>query len=203
MGGVFAALAVVIMTLGGMIPVATYVIPVLCAILLNVILHTCGKRFAWAWYGAVAILGLLLGPDKEAAAVFLVIGYYPILKPLIDKMRAKWFVKGLFFNVAILAMYQVLIRFMGLNALSSEFDGIGTIGIVLIKLRPACNTECSAAAANNFWTLIIEAKIIPAIPAIRPPSKTTIIVSSVVSPIAPPTNEGYRKSCSRIPLMRA
>lgn len=134
LGGVLAALAVVVMTLGGMIPVATYVIPVLCAILLNVILHTCGKRIAWAWYGAVAILGILLGPDKEAAAVFVVIGYYPILKPLIDRMRAKWFVKGLFFNVAILAMYQVLIRLLGLDALSSEFDGIGTIGLVLMLL---------------------------------------------------------------------
>ena len=35
MGGVFAALAVVIMNLGGLIPVATYTTPVICMLLLN------------------------------------------------------------------------------------------------------------------------------------------------------------------------
>ena len=33
LGGVLAALAVVIMSLGGLIPVATYISPMLCAIL--------------------------------------------------------------------------------------------------------------------------------------------------------------------------
>jgi len=134
LGGVLAALAVVIMTLGGMIPVATYVIPVLCAILLNVVLKTCGKRIAWAWYGAVAILGLLFGPDKEAGAVFLVIGYYPILKPLFDSAPVSWLLKGLFFNASILAMYWVLLHLLGMNGLSSEFDGIGRVGLILMLL---------------------------------------------------------------------
>lgn len=134
LGGVLAAMAVVIMTLGGMIPVATYVIPVICAVLLNVVLIYCGRRIAWAWYGAVAILGLLLGPDKEAAAVFLVIGYYPILKPVIDGMPAKWLLKGLFFNVSILAMYWVLLHLLGMEGLSSEFEGIGRVGLVVMLL---------------------------------------------------------------------
>ena len=38
LGGILAALAVVIMSLGGMIPVATYVVPVLCMLLLQVVL---------------------------------------------------------------------------------------------------------------------------------------------------------------------
>ena len=70
LGGILAALAVVIMTVGGVIPIATYTVPALCTMLLNVVQMTCGKRIAWAWYGAVSILGLLLGPDKEAAAIF-------------------------------------------------------------------------------------------------------------------------------------
>ena len=134
LGGVFAALAVVIMTLGGMIPVATYVIPVLCAILLDIVLKTCGKRFAWAWYGAVAILGLLLGPDKEAAAVFLVIGYYPILKPWFDRAPVSWLLKGLFFNASILVLYWALLHLLGMNGLSEEFDGIGKLGLILMLL---------------------------------------------------------------------
>lgn len=134
LGGILAALAVVIMTLGGMIPVATYVIPVLCAVLLNIVLKTCGRRIAWAWYGAVAILGLLLGPDKEAAAVFLVIGHYPIWKPAIDRSPIKWLLKAMFFNITILALYWVMLHLLGLNELSSGFDGIGIAGMILMLL---------------------------------------------------------------------
>ena len=70
LGGVLAALAVVVMSLGTIFPIATYVCPMLCALLLQAVLKTCGVRIAWAWYGAVAILLLLLAPDKEAATVF-------------------------------------------------------------------------------------------------------------------------------------
>ena len=113
MGGVFAALAVAIMNLGGLIPVATYVCPVLCMVLLNVVDLYCGKRTAWAWYGAVAILSLLMSPDKEAAAVFLVLGYYPIVKPWLDGKKLRFLWKGLLFNGSVIALYAVLIRLMG------------------------------------------------------------------------------------------
>ena len=59
LGGMMAALAVVLMAMGGMIPVATYVIPMLCMFLLRFVYGSCGRRIAWAWYGAVALLGLL------------------------------------------------------------------------------------------------------------------------------------------------
>ena len=74
-----AALAVVIMCMGGIIPMATYVCPMLCSLLLAVVLRLTGRRIAWAWYAAVSLLSLLLGPDKEAAAVFVFLGYYPII----------------------------------------------------------------------------------------------------------------------------
>ena len=69
LGGVMAALATVIMALGTMIPAATYVCPMLCMLILAVVYRTCGSSIAWAWYGAVAILSLLMAPDKEAATM--------------------------------------------------------------------------------------------------------------------------------------
>ena len=48
LGGVLAALAVVVMCLGTIIPVATYVCPMFCALLLQVVLKSCGVRIAWA-----------------------------------------------------------------------------------------------------------------------------------------------------------
>lgn len=127
LGGVFAALAVVIMALGGMIPVATFICPMLCMILQAVVLAKCGYRIAWAWYGAVAILGALLGPDKEAAAVFVALGYYPILKPKMDAMRLKWLWKGLLFNAVILVMYWLLMHLFGMAQVAAEFEEMGTV----------------------------------------------------------------------------
>ena len=66
LGGMLAAAAVVLMSIGTIIPVATYAAPVLCMVLGRTVLKICGSRIAWAWYGAVAILSVLLAPDKEA-----------------------------------------------------------------------------------------------------------------------------------------
>ena len=132
LGGILAAQAIVIMCMGGMIPVATYVCPMLCMLLLAVVLRLCGERVAWAWYGAVSILGLLMGPDKEAAAVFVFLGYYPILKPRLDGMKLKWLWKLLLFNCAIGIMYVLLIRLFGMDQISAEFQELGTVLTVVM-----------------------------------------------------------------------
>lgn len=134
LGGMLAALALVIMGLGTVIPVATYVCPVACMLLLRVMLRIGGARMAWAWYGAVAALSLLLAPDKEAAAVFLFLGYYPILKPWLDKRRGALVWKLLVFNGAVLSLYWVLIRLVGMEELLQEMEGMkyGMTAVLLI-----------------------------------------------------------------------
>lgn len=132
--GVTAALAVVIMCLGGLIPVATYVCPVLCALLLGIVLRICGGRLAWAWYGAVTILSLLLGPDKEAAGVFLALGYYPIVKPKLDGRRFGWLWKLALFNGASCALYGVMIFLLGLGDVIEEFQELGAAMLTVLLL---------------------------------------------------------------------
>ena len=126
-GGMMAALAVVIMCLGGLIPVATFTVPIICMLILAYVLKFCGNRISWAWYGAVSILGLLLGPDKEAAAIFLFLGYYPILKPKLDRMKLGIILKVLIFNSMILLMYGVLIYLMGMQNIAEEYAQLGKI----------------------------------------------------------------------------
>ncbi len=133
LGGVLAALAVVIMCLGGLIPGVTYVTPMFCCLLVNMIRRLCGSRIAWAWYGAVAFLALLLGPDKEAGALFLFLGYYPILKSKMDSFKLSWLWKGLLFNAAILGMYWLLINLFGMADLGAEFREMGSI-LLLVTL---------------------------------------------------------------------
>ena len=127
LGGMLAAAAVVLMSISTIIPVATYAAPVLCLLLCQTVLKLCGKRIAWAWYGAVAFLSLLMAPDKEAAAVFLVLGYYPIVKPILDRKRGKWLWKGLLFNGSILALYWILLKLIGMERLAEEFSGMGIV----------------------------------------------------------------------------
>jgi len=129
-----AALSVVLMSIGTILPVATYAAPVLCMMAGQIVLKLCGSRIAWAWYGTVSILSLLLAPDKEAAAVFICLGYYPIVKPKLDRMRGKWFWKGLLFNSSILALYWVLLKLIGVEQLVEEFSDMGVAMTAVLLL---------------------------------------------------------------------
>ena len=126
LGGVMAALAVVFLCLT-VIPVATFVSPALCMLLLRIVARQCGRRIGWAWYGAVAILSILLSADKEAAAVFVFLGYYPILKPKLDKLPLKWLWKLILFNVAILLLYTLLLHVFGVAQVIEDFEELGTV----------------------------------------------------------------------------
>lgn len=132
LGGVLAALAMIIMCLGGLIPVATYVCPMLCALLGSVVLNICGKRIAWAWYVVVSILSSVLGPDKEAAAVYIFLGYYPLLKPCFDGKPLSLIWKLLYFNSVTALMYAVLLYLLGIEQLMQEYLEAGIIGLAVM-----------------------------------------------------------------------
>lgn len=132
--GVLAAVAVVIMCLGGFIPVATYICPMLCCLTQFLILTFCGKRLAWTWFAAVSLLMLILGPDKEAVMVFIAIGYYPMLKPTFERYLFSVLLKLLFFNLSILLSYSIMIHLMGMQHIAAENMELGVIGLVVILL---------------------------------------------------------------------
>ena len=77
--GVMTALSVVLLCLGGVIPLAVYACPMLASCALLVLREMCRAQYAWCCWASVALLTLLLGPDKEAAALYLFLGYYPLL----------------------------------------------------------------------------------------------------------------------------
>ncbi len=133
-GGVFGALAMVIMNLGSLIPVATFVCPMLCMLMLAFVTKMCGNRIGWAWYGAVAMLSCLMAPDKEAAAVFVFLGFYPIVKPWFDRLRHPLIPKLLLFNVLILTMYRLLLQLFGMTEIAAEFAELGKIVTFLMLL---------------------------------------------------------------------
>ena len=134
LGGIMAAVAMVIMILGGLIPVATFICPTLCILICETIRRLCGNRIAWAWYGTVSCLSLLFAPDKEAAAVFLILGYYPIVKPWFERCRIAKIFKFFYFNVVIYALYLILIYILGMDQIVKDYTDLGAVGLVVLLL---------------------------------------------------------------------
>ena len=134
LGGMLGAVAMVIMCLGGLIPVSTYICPVMCMLILQLVLNFCGKRIAWAWYIMVSLLSLLIGPDKEAAALLVLLGYYPIIKPKMDRLPLKILWKLALFNAVTVFMYTVVVALLGLEAILVEHTVLGYISFVLMIL---------------------------------------------------------------------
>lgn len=134
LGGMLAATAVVIMCLGGLIPFATFVCPTICILVLQLVRNFTNTRISLAWYGAVSLLCVLLAPDKEAAAVFVCLGYYPLVKPLFEKLPISILWKLLLFNAAILTMYAALIHLFGMTYLQQEYAEGGSIMLAIMLI---------------------------------------------------------------------
>ncbi len=135
-GGVLAALAVTILLLGGLIPVGTYVAPMLAALPLIVLLAELPRGLCVGWYAVVAILGVLLCPDKETAFVFVFLGWYPILRPRLERLplALRLALKLLIFNLAVAALYGLLIFVFQLQALVQEARETGMLLLVVMLL---------------------------------------------------------------------
>ena len=86
--GVLAALMIAVMLLGTMIPTTTYICPALAGVLLLPVVWEFGFRTGALLYLAVALLSLILSPNKEAALFFvLLFGWYPLLRPKLQHLR--------------------------------------------------------------------------------------------------------------------
>ena len=136
LGGMITALAVVIMSLGSIIPVNTYVCPVLCILLTRPLLSICGKKIAGYYYIAVSILSLLLAPDREAALVYVFLGYYPLARLWLERIRPKsvrTLLKVLLFTAGA-AVYGLMLFVLGMEELMAEFQEMGVVMTVVMVL---------------------------------------------------------------------
>lgn len=136
--GVLCALAVVIMMLGGVIPLATFCCPALAGLMLIPVFVECGEKLSWCAYTAIAALSLILCPDKEAALLLAFIGYYPILRWRLDQLRSRLLrvvAKLGVFNLAVLAMYALSILVLQMDQILREYQEMGlalTVACLLV-----------------------------------------------------------------------
>ena len=123
--GITAALMLVIMMLGSILPLSTYSAPMLTGALLIPILWEMGIRMGGLVYLAVSILSVIMAPDKEAVFLFVfLLGWYPIARPKLQHIKAKplrWAVKLMLFNLAAILTYVFLLFVLTMPDLQAEF----------------------------------------------------------------------------------
>ena len=87
--GLLTALAVVVMVLAGAIGIGTFAGPVLATAVLLPVLEEYGAKSAALTYAAAAILGVLIVPEPELAMVYAAFGWYPILRPKLNRLPSR------------------------------------------------------------------------------------------------------------------
>ena len=138
--GVFAALCLVILWLGGMTVLDLSVL-VVCALMTMLLVVETGERMAWIYAAATSALTLILLPDKLYAVEYILFAaVYPILKLHFEKLPAllAWPVKISFLD-SMLLLCVVLGRFVFMAgedyyALSWVTIGVGTAFFVLFDV---------------------------------------------------------------------
>ena len=167
--GMMAALGTVIMLLGGVIPAATFCCPVLASLALLPVLLEYGQRWTlWVW-AAMAALGLMLCPDKEAALLLVFLGWYPALRPTIDKIRPRPLriaAKLGVFNLAAGAMLLSIAFVFRMDMVMAEYKAMGLWGFAAFWLL-ANVTMLVYDRALPGMALIYIKKIRPSIPGGR------------------------------------
>ena len=88
--GVFAALSLVLLYLGGLTVLDLTVI-MLCSFVTVVVIIETGDKTALIYAAATSVLALILLPSKLYAVEYIVFSaLYPLIKPRIEKIRPKW-----------------------------------------------------------------------------------------------------------------
>lgn len=131
LGGALTALSVVLMFLSALIPVGKLGLPAVAGVLLICAVFELGEGLAFLIFAAVSLLSLLL-PDKLAAVYYIAfLGYYPILKSFLERIKNKplnWAAKLVVFNLCAAVVYYITIHIFGLTF------GILKYGIVPVWL---------------------------------------------------------------------
>ena len=135
-GGVFSAIALVLMMLTGVFPFGTYAFPVIAGVMLIVIYLEFGFRWSMFVYGVISIMSVLFVSDKEAALFFLLLfGYYPVVKSFIERIKSKivqYIIKLAIFNAAAVSVYFLMLFVFGMPVDSFEFFGVNIPLVFLI-----------------------------------------------------------------------
>ena len=137
LGGMIAALSVVIMLITYLSPFLVYTAPPFAGLLLICVLEEIDRKWAFGVYVAISLLSLFLIADKEAAVFYtMFFGYYPVLRSALEKKLKKklpvFFIGLLVFNLSAAGAIAVCAFVFHVDY--SEFSEYGRILTALFIL---------------------------------------------------------------------
>ena len=113
LGGIVAALSLVLMLLSSVFPNLSLVLPAIAGVVLMIMVIEIGRKWAFTAYIVISILSIFILPDKETAMMFVgFFGYYPVLKSIIEQKLNRvvgFILKFLIFNAAVAVVYLTII----------------------------------------------------------------------------------------------
>lgn len=125
LGGIVAALCLLMMFMTTVFPVLDMALPLFAGMLITVVAVEVSPSWALVTYVTVSLLSFFITPDKSAAIIFAAyFGYYPILRIYLEKFRLKviaWLIKFASFCVSMVIIYELLIKLFGTVDLIEEF----------------------------------------------------------------------------------
>ena len=135
-GGLSAALCLLMMFMTGLVPFSSYVFPAMAGIVLIAVEEENGPKTSLMVYVAVSIMAIFIVPDQEAKVLFIMLlGYYPMLKPKIELLPRPiaYLVKFLLFNGVLVLFYYVMLYIFGIPDILEGWGDFGryTVYVVL------------------------------------------------------------------------
>ncbi len=112
LSGMFAALQMALMFLGGVAWIFCYAAPMFSGLLMIILKESAGRKYCFSVYAACSILSILFLPDKECALIYIFFfGYYTAIRDLFDRLPrvVRTVCKFLLFNAGIAASQLLLV----------------------------------------------------------------------------------------------
>jgi len=135
--GMVSALSVVIMLLTNIMPSMMYVIPIITGAIVFAVNEIIGKNWALGVFFVTGLISVILLADKEVALNYILFfGYYPLLKPVYEKLpkALSWGIKLLTFNIAITIIGLIVTFVFKLPFLDEDF-GKFTIPLFIVMFN--------------------------------------------------------------------
>ncbi|MGN0676027.1 MAG: hypothetical protein ACI4KG_09755 [Oscillospiraceae bacterium] len=125
LGGIVAALCLLMMFLTAVFPPLNITLPLFAGMLITVVAIEVSCSWAFVTYAVVAVLSFFVTPDKEAWLFFtFFFGYYPVAKSFFEGLKSKlfcWLGKLAAFNISIIIIFYVTMNILGTVDLFEEF----------------------------------------------------------------------------------
>lgn len=153
---VVAAIISVLMS-ASLIPNITFAVPAVAGLLIISVFAQCGTLYAFLTFAVSGFLSFFIS-DKTSWLLFVCFfGFYPILKPIIEKMKKpiiEWALKLLVFNISALICYLLEILIISLKLSPLLLAGVWALGNIAFVLYDIAVSRVAA-----FYYIRLDSKI--------------------------------------------